>query len=442
MPSTLYFQVRWYITLSSLILGFTISYALPWVFLLLQCLLIGFIIITIFDYWRLKRSAKNITIKRLVTDQLSLSDIQEIKYSLQNDNASDVLCTIIDELPYQLQDRSFEVERKLKAKNSTEVKYAIRPTERGEFCFGNMHLYLSSTTLGLVEYRKTIKAPHKSKVYPSFIQMKKYYLQIFKGTTTFQGIRKIRKLGQNDEFENIRTYVQGDNVKSINWKATSRNNVLMTNHFQDTRSQQVYCIIDKGRSMKMPFDNLTLLDYAINSSLVLSNIVLKKYDKAGLITFNNQLNNCVSASSHAAQIQRISDTLYAQETNFKESNYEKLYFYVRRYLKRRSILLLFTNFEDTYNLRRQLPYLKGLNRHHLLVVIFFSNTGLIETIEKPVTEISDIYIQTFAKKQLMQKYNIENELASNGIQIIVSTPDDLSMNTINKYLEIKAKRML
>ena len=408
----------------------------------MQCLLFGFIGITIFDYWKLSQTSKNIRIERKIRRQLSLGDLQHIKYTLQNDNSYNVLCIVIDELPYQLQDRSFELKSILQAGNKTEVKHQIRPTERGEFHFGDIHLYLSSTLFGLVEYRKTIETPQTSKVYPSFIQMKKYYLQVFKGAASLQGIRKIRKVGQNDEFEHIRTYVQGDNVKSINWKATSRSNTLMTNHFQDTRSQQVYCIIDKGRSMQMPFNQLTLLDYAINSSLAISNIVLKKYDKAGLITFNDQLNNVVSASSHATQIQRISDTLYTQETNFKEPNYEKLYFYVRRFIKRRSILLLFTNFEDAYNLRRQLPYLKGLNRHHLLVVIFFSNTGLLETIEKPVEEISDIYIRTFAKKQLMQKDNIAEELTSNGIQISVSTPSDLSMNTINKYLEIKAKRML
>jgi uncharacterized protein (DUF58 family) len=103
------------------------------------------------------------------------------------------------------------------------------------------------------------------------------------------GIKKIRRLGHNNEFEQIKNYVQGDDIRTVNWKATSRRNELMVNQYQDERAQHIYSVIDKSRSMRMPFNDLTLLDYSINSTLAFSNICLRKGDKVGLMTYSDKL---------------------------------------------------------------------------------------------------------------------------------------------------------
>ena len=271
--------------------------------------------------------------------------------------------------------------------------------------------------------------------------MRKYALQVFTQTATASGIRKIRQIGENDEFEQIKYYQQGDNVRSINWKATSRKNQLMVNQFQNTRSQMIYSVIDKGRSMKMPFDGLSLLDYAINSTLVISNIILKKYDKAGLITFSDKMGQLARAESTPKQLSFLAELLYNQSTDFKEANFELLFYTLQRQVRRRSVLLFFTNFEHMHDLDRNLPFLQALNRRHLMVVIFFTNTGLIHAGNQPVQSISDLYLSTFATKTLVEKEQIRNRLQLHGIQTILTKPEDLSVAVINKYLEIKAKRM-
>src|SRR5690606_40532545 len=113
-------------------------------------------------------------------------------------------------------------------------------------------------------------------VYPSFRQMRKYELPAISNRLTEFGIKKIRRIGQNREFEQIKEYVVGDDYRTINWKATARRGTLMVNTYQDERAQQVYAVIDKGRTMKMPFEGMTLLDYDINASLVISNIAIRK----------------------------------------------------------------------------------------------------------------------------------------------------------------------
>ena len=127
-----------------------------------------------------------------------------------------------------------------------------------------------STLTHLVQRKVVIECNQVVAAYPSIIQMKKYELKVF-AKTAVTGIKKIRRLGHNNEFEQIKNYVQGDDIRTVNWKATARKNELMINQYQDEREQQVYAIIDKSRSMRMPFNDLTLLDYAINSTLAFSN---------------------------------------------------------------------------------------------------------------------------------------------------------------------------
>jgi uncharacterized protein (DUF58 family) len=211
--------------------------------------------------------------------------------------------------------------------------------------------------------------------------MRQYELMAISNRLTELGIKKIRRIGHNREFEQVKEYVSGDDIRTINWKATARKSSLMVNHYQDEKSQAVYSVIDKGRVMKMPFKGMSLLDYAINASLVISNIAILKEDKAGLITFSNKVGTMLTASKVHSHMQAILETLYNQKTGFLESNFDSLYVQIKRQIKGRSLILLYSNFETFSSLERQLPYLRGIAYHHVLVVIFFENTELKELLE-------------------------------------------------------------
>jgi len=420
---------------------FALSFSFTSLFIVAQiCLGLTFLI-TLFDYWRLSRILDAITADRKVKSKLSLGDFQNITYSIANDTNMDIDLELIDEFPFQLQFRDAVGAFRLKKNTSLNKEWSFRPILRGVYEFGDLICFISNPKISFLSVKKKIEHAFTSAVYPSIIQMKKYELQVFSKTASLSGIRKVRTIGENDEFDFIRAYHQGDNIKSINWKATSRKHQLMINQFQNSRSQNVYCFIDKGRSMKMPFDDLSLLDYSINAALVLSNIVLKKYDKMGLVSFSNKIGQVLQASSLHNQIERISKTLFNQKTDFKESSFELLFFTIRKMISRRSVIFLFTNFENKTDLERNLPYLKAIAKKHLLVTIFFENTQLKESGEMSIDTISDIYLKTFAQHALYEKEQIRNTLNRHGIIAILSKPEQLSINVINKYLEIKAKRM-
>ena len=396
---------------------------------------------TIIDVLLLFASGKTVTGSRNIPEKLSNGDENEIIVYLHNKYTFPVWTKVIDEIPFQFQKRNFEIKRKIDLQTKDSFKYILRPTERGEYLFGKLNIYVASP-LRLISRRFMYEDNKMVPTYPSFIQLRKYDLMAFSNNLYQYGLKKIRRIGHTMEFEQIKEYVQGDDIRTINWKATAKRNELMVNQFQDEKSQNVYMVIDKGRVMKMPFNGLSLLDYAINATLVLSNVILKKGDKAGMFAFSKKVENRIVAEKRLSQMQQIMENLYNIKTDFFESDFSRLYVDVKKHINQRSLILLYTNFETLDGLHRQLPYLKGIAKNHLLVVVFFNNTELDDLINTKATNIQEIYDKVIAEKFAFEKRLIVNELKKYGIYSVLTKPENLTLDTINKYLEIKARGIL
>lgn len=384
---------------------------------------------------------KGIEATRVLPEKLSNGDDNPIVLRIANNYnfKSDLL--LIDELPFQYQKRDFEIKIQLSAQNEKKISYTLRPLERGEYYFGHLNIYANSP-IGLVTRRFQFSKDAMVPNYPSFLQLRKYMLIAFSNKLFEYGLKKIRRIGHTMEFEQIKDYVYGDDIRNINWKATAKRNQLMVNQYQDERSQPIYSVIDKGRAMKMPFEGLSLLDYAINATLVISNVALKKQDKAGMFTFSRKVENKVVAERRPIQMNKILETLYNVNTDFSESDFSRLYIDVKRSITQRSLLLLYTNFETLDALHRQLGYLKAIAKNHLLVVIFFENTELQKLTKAEASNTFEIVQKTVAEKFMYEKKLIVSELQKHGIQSILTAPEHLTINTINKYLEIKARGLI
>jgi uncharacterized protein (DUF58 family) len=187
---------------------------------------------------------------------------------------------------------------------------------------------------------------------------------------------------------------------------------------------------------------MTLLDYAINATLVVSNVAVHKEDRAGLITFGSHVDTFLQADRRRSQMRKIVELLYRQTTDFRESDFGALYARMRTGITGRSLILFFTNFETLSGMRRRLPQLRALARHHLLVMIFFENTELGRLIDRPAGSVREVYTKAVAERYALEKKLITIELATHGIHSILTEPENLTVNTINKYLEIKARRLV
>ncbi len=436
--SSIYITNLFYYVGSTLVLLLIISHFIPSLNILANYLLLIYAVLIFANVIILFAKNKAVIAQRKVAERLSNGDDNKVKINLENRLPFTIYMTVIDEIPAQFQYRDFRIQLSLKAKHKTTEYYYLRPTERGEYTFGSLNVFIQ-TKFSFISRRIQFDSNKEVAVYPSYMQLRKFELLAISNRLTEAGIKKIRRVSHNVEFEQIRDYVQGDDIRTVNWKATARRYQLMVNQYQDEKSQHVYSLIDMGRTMEMPFNGLSLLDYAINASLVISNIAMFKQDKAGLITFSKDIHNVVSANRNKFQMHRILETLYRQTTLFAESDFEKVYSTIKRNIKQRSLLLLFTNFEWKVSLNRQIRFLRQLNKHHLLIVIVFKNTEIDNFIRNKAKSVKNVYEKTIAEKLVVEKEFIVKELSKYGIQSILTKPENLTVDTINKYLEMKAR---
>ncbi len=434
---SLFLTNRLFLSLILVAVLFVFGQFFTFILVLARILLLLLTALSLLDLILLFNIKKGFDASREVPERLSNGDENKIYLFLKNNYGFTVHVNITDEIPYQFQIRDFDKAMVLNAFDEKKYEYTLRPVKRGQYEFGNINVYVSGFP-GLFRRRYIFNEARTVPVYPSFMQMRKYELLAISNRLTEAGVKRIRRVGTHTEFDQIREYVKGDDYRTINWKATAHVSRYMVNQYQDERSQQVYSLIDMGRTMKMPFEGMSLLDYAINASLVISNIAMHKHDKAGILTFSEKINTFLPADRKNSYMMRILELLYNQETDFKESNFELLYSYIRQKIKQRSLLILFTNFGSLSAMNRQKWMLQRLASSHLMIVILFENTELSRVMEMNPESVEDIYYKTIAEKFIHEKKQIVKELNKYGIYTLLTKPQDLTVEVINKYLELKA----
>lgn len=438
----LYVNPRFFAGVFIVVASFILAYVIPQLEFLTTITVLGFLAICLADIALLFIPKHGVLAKRTCPEMLSLSDENIVDLAVENNYRLPIKIRLVDELPYQFEIRDFAINHKLGRGERKEIKYPLQPFRRGEYHFGSLLVYASNRFPGFFERKFVFDSNMMAKVYPSVIQMREMELKAFAQLHELGGIKKIRRIGHSYEFDQISEYVQGDDYRSINWKATGRTTTLMVNRYEDERSQPVYCLVDASRNMKMPFYRLSLLDYAINASLVISNIVLKKSDKAGLLTFSSEIHGIIKAQNSPTQLNRILETLYNLDQSGLESDYERLYHVVTKTASVRGLLFLFTNFESIHSLNRVKHLLSRLNKQHLLVVIFFENTEIDNFARQKTHDLEEVYRQTISEQYVHHKELMVKELAALRIQTILTKPEELNINVINKYLELKARGLI
>lgn len=425
----------------ALVLAFVLAWVWPPLLPFVRVALLLAAVAIAVEFFLLYGRRAGLTGARRTMDRWSNGDENPVTIVLRSGYGMDMRVRVLDELPFQFQERGLSFTGTLPTWGAREFDYRVRPVARGVYQYGAINALVSSP-LGLVERRYRLDADKEVAVYPSYLQLRRYELLAISNRLTLAGVKRIRRVAHQSEFERIKEYVGGDDRRTVNWKATARRGRLMVNQYQDEKAQQVFALIDAGRVMKMPFEGLSLLDHAINAALVISSIAMRKEDRAGLITFSNKPHSFVRAGRQHGHMQAILQALYAQGTEHQETDFEALYAAVRREISQRSLLLVFTNYESAQAMRRQLPYLQRLARQHLVVPIFFLNTELEAELALRPDDTEAVYVRTIAERMALEKRLIKRELDRHGLNSILCRPQDLTVSVINRYLEIKARGAL
>lgn len=431
---------RFYLVITMVILLLGSGYFWSTLFVVGQLGLAAFLLVLLADAWLLYRT-RGIRASRSCAERFSNGDDNRVDLRVESLYPFPVRLSVIDETPVVFQQRDIDFRFSLAPGEGKTVEYTLRPTRRGEYGFGHIRVF-TSTPLGLIERRFTCGTPVTVKVYPSYLMLHRYELLAISDNLTEIGIKRIRRAGHQTEFEQIKEYVKGDDYRTINWKASARRHQLMVNVYQDERSQQIYSVIDKGRVMQQAFRGMTLLDYAINASLVLSYVAMRKDDKAGLVTFDEHFDAFVPASRKAGQMQTLLENLYKQTATFGETDFSALCVHLGKHVNKHSFLVVYTNFGSLTAMNRQLPYLQQLSRQHRVLVVFFEDTDLKAYIAHRPDTTEGYYRHVIAEKFAFEKRLIVSTLKQHGIYSLLTTPENLSVDVINKYLEMKSRQLL
>lgn len=439
--NSLYFHTNWYLLSLGILLLYIISFFFNWLFFITNILLLCWIIITVIDFLLLFTKKNGIIGQRITHHKHNLGEQNSIELDLKNEYSFNVHASIYEELPAIFQIRNFKINQSLPAKKSTRIAYFVRPFQRGVINFGNT-LILITSPLKLVVKKEKLITDCNVLVYPSIATLKHWQIVATSNYQNMQGNKIIKKMGQSMEFDQIKDYTIGDDIRNINWKASARSVHTKVNNFIDLKSQDIYCIVDKGRNMQAKFEGMTYLDYAINAALVFSKIAIMKDDKAGLISFAHKVDPYIKAAKSHKQMNLINEYLYQLQTNFAETSYEHLYYSLSKNITNRSFCLIISNFDSLISLQRQLPYLIQINKKHLVCVVLFENTEIKALQDAKIQSIQDIYEQTIANQFDYEKRLIIKELKKHGIIGLLTTPSTLTANVINKYLELKHKQAI
>lgn len=380
-----------------------------------------------------------IEVERLGDENLSIYEKESISFSVYNKNDYEVYIELKDEIP----DFHFEASEKVmrgrvKPHEKKIFSYIVEPKKRGAFMFPNVYLRLQGK-LKLCMKMFKISIPRDYKVYPNVKNLRKYRLTLTNNRHLREGQRNLKMLGRGTSFESLREYVAGDEYRRINWKATSRRESPIVNQYEPEKNQHIHIFIDSGRPMSYSVRGNKKLDLAINTALVLSDVINQNGDKSGLLIFNTDVNNMIMPGKGAGHRNDILEALYHIESTNLTSNYDEAFYHFKKNERHRSIVFLFTDFETVEEAEDMLKVLPVISKNNLVVIILIRNESIEKIAESDIKNTEELFNKGVALELLDERKRIISLLNERGVFCIECEAEKLEYTAVNKYIQVKNK---
>jgi uncharacterized protein (DUF58 family) len=385
------------------------------------------------------------------TDQLSvvrrhhprlyLGDDNPIDLVVENRSRRRVLLELRDTPPSAFRTARLFFGGAVGAASTATFTYTTRPTERGQYHFGTVTLRWA-TPLGLLWRQHTLELHEEVAVYPNLLEVQKYDLLARKGLLREMGLRSVRMFGRGTEFESLRDYQPDDDYRRINWKATARRHRPITTLYETDRSQRLIVMLDLGRMMLTRVGDLTRLDSAINTALLLCYVALARGDRVGLMSFADGIHSYTPPRRGRGHFYRIVEQLYAVRAQPVESDYVLAFARLRQDLRGRALIALFTDLSDPDVAKMIARNLRLLARHHLPLCVTLSDPSALSWAEMLPHTGHELYGKVVAGRLLEERAAVLDELHRAGVYTVDSPADQLTPATINRYLELKERALV
>ncbi len=374
----------------------------------------------------------------------SLGKAHRVELQLTNRSKRKCQIRVCDDLPDSFVAEPAHVDTTIDGPGRFGYSYRCTPGQRGREEVDCVHVRVASRW-GLWQAFHKILCPWVYNVYPDMKQIADYDLLARTNRLSQLGMRRTRKVGQDNEFERLRDYTQDDNFKHIDWRSTARRRKLTVRDFQANQSQRIIFMIDCGRMMTGTSGGLTLLDHSLNAMLMLSYVALRQGDSVGMISFNNRICNYTPARSGANHINRLLHATYDQKATFVESRYDEAFLHLRTHCLKRSLVILMTNVIDEINAFQIQQYLSAMSGRHLPLGVLLKDRALhsnIESIDPETARPEAIYQAAAAIDVINWRKSVIRDLQHAGALTLDGYPEQLTSGLVNQYLDIKARHLL
>lgn len=393
------------------------------------------------DYFVSEKSSA-FRLARTVEDRFAMGAENDVEIKITNRARRKVTFIIKDEYPPQMElAEPREVRLTVTPNRSRTWRYRVIPTARGSFEFGNTVVRLRSR-LGLLWKQFTYPTAQAIKVYPDIREAKKHEIYAHRNRRPEPGLRRMRVRGQGREFESMREFVIGDEIRHISWPATARRGKLITRQYTIERSQNIVVLLDTGRLMTARIGKLSKLDHAINATLSIGYVAAAGGDNVGLVAFARKVVSYLPPQRGRDQINRLMDALYALEPQMIEPSYARGFNFFSANCHRRSLVVILTDLVDRDASAELLAHTSKLIPRHLPLIITIGDTDLREMVRTAPQKVADAYRQGIAEDILRQREEALARIRHAGGLALDVPAGRLSLELVNKYLEVKERGLL
>lgn len=399
------------------------------------------VVLLIVDYF-ISPGQEAIEIQRNGDDTLSIYEKEAIVIELYNKSESRIYVELTDEIP----EFHFKAENKLMKgfvdpHEKKLFQYIVIPTKRGAYSFNSVHVrYEGKLKLCMKQFEVDLNKEYK--VYPNLKNLRKYRMSIINNRQLKQGEKNLKMIGRGTSFESLREYVAGDDYRKINWQATARENKPIVNQYEPEKNQHVHIFIDTGRPMSYTVRGYRKLDLAVNTALVLSDIVNQNGDQSGLLVFNTEVKSMLPPGKGAGHRNDMLEQLYHVDYTNQTSNYDEAFYNFKRKERHRSIIFLFTDFETVEESENILKVLPVISKNNLVVIMLIRNESLETIASQKVANEQDLFDKGVALELLNERKRIISLLNRRGIYCLECEAETVEVEAINQYIRIKNKTFL
>lgn len=383
----------------------------------------------------------DLTISREEPDVFALRHPDTLRYRIGNRGRLPVRVAIVEGPSKLLRYDRDELAAVVGPGAQTVATRPVTPVARGSETLDAVYVWFEHP-LGALRRRVRFVQPQAIRVYPDLSAVERYGSLHVRNRVIEAGLRRMRLRGAGTETETVREYESGDSFRAVNWKATARRGRLMVAQYEVERSQNVIVVLDAGRLMTATLGDQRKFDYAITAALSVASIAALANDKTGVVAFAAEILRAYAPRSGSRSTAAIAAELYDLEPRFEESDYERAFAYVRTHVRKRSLVLFFTDMVDPVAQSSVLAQIGTIARRHLVACVFMNDAAIDRAIEAEPATREAVYEMGVALELREERRAAAAVLARMGVRVIDVPASQLSTALIEEYLQIKQRGLL